>query len=84
MSARGIMSDGSRGLAMVRISNGIARLIRWLLFGRFGVIPMESSIYISTFPKLFSGRETDNSLAGWNGMVFGRLSGGSRSSDKGS
>ncbi len=75
ISLRGIISDESSGLAKVRIARGIARLTRCVTFGKFGVIPMESSMYISTFPKSFLGSETASSLAGWNGMEFGRRMG---------
>lgn len=68
MSFQGGFSFGFIGRARAWITNGI----EWLTLVTFslmsGAIAIVSSIYMSTFPKSFSGILTDNGWAWWKGM----------------
>ncbi len=83
ISLRGIISEESSGLVSVWIARGITRLTRWVLSCKSGVIPMVSSMYISTLPLSFVGMKTARFLAGWKETESERLSRGSSSSKAG-
>jgi hypothetical protein len=76
ISLRGIISEGSSGLASMWIARGITRLTRWVLSCKSGVIPMVSSMYISTLPLSFVCMKTARFLAGWKETESERLSRG--------
>ncbi len=63
MSFLGFTSRSERGREIKRIAKGIARTTRVGASPISGAIPMELSMYMSTFPLSMEGIAMDNSLA---------------------
>lgn len=65
-------SELDSGLEIARMAKGMALTTRFGMSSNAGATPIESSMYISTFPLLLGGIETDSSRVCLNGIGSGR------------